>query len=120
MPTEETVAKPEWGHKRQCQSCGARFYDMRKSPIACPACGTVLDPTAQLRTRRSRPAPVPVEVLAAKLPPVAVAVLDDEVELEEGVAAGEEDEEEDVIEDASELGEDDDVAEVVVDDDRDD
>ncbi|MHB2167314.1 TIGR02300 family protein [Alsobacter sp. R-9] len=33
------MAKPELGTKRQCQSCGAKFYDLNKSPITCPKCG---------------------------------------------------------------------------------
>ena len=43
------VAKPEWGVKRTCQSCSAVFYDMRRSPIACPKCGTEYDPEAVLK-----------------------------------------------------------------------
>jgi uncharacterized protein (TIGR02300 family) len=35
------VAKPELGNKHQCQHCGARFFDLNKSPIRCPICGTV-------------------------------------------------------------------------------
>jgi uncharacterized protein (TIGR02300 family) len=35
------VAKPELGTKRQCMSCGAKFYDLNKIPAACPKCGTV-------------------------------------------------------------------------------
>jgi len=35
------VAKPELGTKRQCLSCGAKFYDLNKDPIVCPKCGTV-------------------------------------------------------------------------------
>src|SRR3546814_9225165 len=34
------VAKPEWGAKRICHNCGARYYDMRRDPIICPKCGT--------------------------------------------------------------------------------
>jgi uncharacterized protein (TIGR02300 family) len=34
------VAKPELGGKRLCASCGAKFYDLNKTPIACPKCGT--------------------------------------------------------------------------------
>lgn len=52
------MAKPEWGIKRICPNCGARYYDLRKDPPTCPACGTVFDPEALLRSRRSRPAPV--------------------------------------------------------------
>jgi uncharacterized protein (TIGR02300 family) len=45
------VAKPELGNKRQCQSCGTKFFDLNKEPIVCPKCGTifqaVLSRTAQ-------------------------------------------------------------------------
>ena len=100
----QDVAKPEWGVKRTCQSCSAVFYDMRRSPIACPKCGTEYDPEAVLKSRRSRPA-APDE---AKAVPVAVvpevAVEEPEVEKE----AGDDEEEEAVIEDTSDLGEDED------------
>ena len=32
------MAKPEWGTKRQCQSCGAKYYDFAREPIVCPIC----------------------------------------------------------------------------------
>lgn len=35
------MAKPELGTKRQCQNCGAKFFDLNKDPIICPKCGTV-------------------------------------------------------------------------------
>ena len=34
------MAKPELGTKRFCASCGAKFYDLNKTPITCPKCGT--------------------------------------------------------------------------------
>jgi uncharacterized protein (TIGR02300 family) len=40
-----TVAKPELGTKRLCASCGARFYDLSKTPITCPKCGTLFEVT---------------------------------------------------------------------------
>jgi uncharacterized protein (TIGR02300 family) len=48
-----TVAKPELGTKRLCASCGVKFYDLNKTPIACPKCGTPFEvaPT----TTRPRP-----------------------------------------------------------------
>ncbi len=49
------VAKPEWGVKRLCQSCATKFYDLGRSPIACPQCGARFDPEALLKSRRSRP-----------------------------------------------------------------
>tara|TARA_A100001037_G_scaffold174253_1_gene156271 strand:- start:47 stop:520 length:474 start_codon:yes stop_codon:yes gene_type:complete len=53
-PEVPEVAKPEWGVKRVCLACGARFYDMQKSPIVCPSCDTQFDPEAIFRPRRAR------------------------------------------------------------------
>ena len=33
------MTKPELGTKRLCTECGARFYDLNTTPIACPKCG---------------------------------------------------------------------------------
>jgi uncharacterized protein (TIGR02300 family) len=35
------VATPVLGNKHHCQNCGTRFFDLNKSPIRCPKCGTV-------------------------------------------------------------------------------
>jgi uncharacterized protein (TIGR02300 family) len=110
------LAKPDWGSKRQCHSCGARFYDLNRVEVVCPKCGTTYDPDAVLKSRRSRPAPaeekvVPVPAEEARAEPEA-----EEAEPAEAAsgAEGEEKEEEELIEDTSELGEDeDDVAEVL-------
>ena len=48
------MAKPEWGTKRTCQSCGAKFYDLTRSPILCPGCGVTYEPEAALKVRRVR------------------------------------------------------------------
>ncbi len=37
------MAKPELGTKRLCAGCGAKFYDLGKSPIVCPKCNTVYE-----------------------------------------------------------------------------
>jgi uncharacterized protein (TIGR02300 family) len=50
------LAKPEWGLKRTCLSCGTRFYDMQRNPIACPSCEAEFDPLALVRPRRARAA----------------------------------------------------------------
>ncbi len=44
------VAKPEWGIKRVCQSCATKFYDLGRSPIACPQCDARFDPEALLKS----------------------------------------------------------------------
>jgi uncharacterized protein (TIGR02300 family) len=117
------LAKSEWGLKRVCPSCGARYYDMQKDPVTCPKCGGAYDPDTVAKTRRARPVPVPEEPVE----PLADEEIDTEVAAEEaegdeeaetpaveGGEEGEEEEEEEVIEDASELGEDeDDMAEVI-------
>ena len=116
------MAKPEWGTKRICPSCGARYYDLLRDPVICPKCSTPFDPEALLRARRTRP-PAPV---AKELEPVGAEEADADIETEDVEAVeeeeeadvaledGEEEEEEELIEDASELGEDeDDMAEVI-------
>jgi uncharacterized protein (TIGR02300 family) len=116
------VANPEWGTKRICQSCGTKFYDLQREPITCPKCQTEFDPEAFLKTRRSRP-PAAAEkgqatAAAAAVGAGEVGIEDAEVlEDEDDVAAtaGADDEEDEaLLEDASELGEDDDdMAEVI-------
>ena len=51
------MAKPEWGTKRLCQSCGAKFYDMARSPIVCPKCGATFDVDAAVKLKRGRTPP---------------------------------------------------------------
>jgi len=104
------MAKADWGLKRTCQSCGARFYDMGKDPASCPKCGTKFDPEVVLKTKRT------TKAVAEKPAPVKKAPVPEEaVEAgEEDLVEAEETEEEEVIEDTSELGEDDeDVADVI-------
>ncbi|WP_118134056.1 FYDLN acid domain-containing protein [Oceanicella sp. SM1341] len=33
------MPNPEWGVKRVCPSCAARFYDLTNDPATCPVCG---------------------------------------------------------------------------------
>lgn len=49
------MAKPEWGTKRTCPSCGARFYDFdNEFPLTCPKCETAFTPDPVLKPRRAR------------------------------------------------------------------
>ncbi len=34
------MTKAELGTKRLCAKCSARYYDLNKTPITCPKCGT--------------------------------------------------------------------------------
>ncbi len=58
------MAKPEWGAKHLCESCGLKYYDMQRKPIACPSCGEKAA-VAATRSRRGRN--------AVKLEPEATA-----------------------------------------------
>jgi uncharacterized protein (TIGR02300 family) len=106
------VVKAEWGLKRICPNCGTRYYDFRKEPPTCPACGTVYDPEALLKSRRARAVVVEEpRKLAAKASrvrdfeelPVADA---DDGDLVPDADAVEDDDGAALIEDAGELGED--------------
>lgn len=53
------MAKPELGTKRLCAGCGAKFYDLNKSPIICPKCQTVYEvvtPRSRSDARAATPA----------------------------------------------------------------
>lgn len=111
------MAKPEWGTKRECLNCGARYYDLRRDPIVCPKCDSAYEAEpakgkARAAAEDEAPAAVKPEVVTkpakrkakAADPPASEG---DEVKIEEvegGDAATTD--EQDIIEDASELGED--------------
>ncbi|HEY2132457.1 MAG TPA: TIGR02300 family protein [Acetobacteraceae bacterium] len=90
------MAKPELGTKRVCVSCGARFYDLTKQPAICPKCGTE-QPAEQPRMRRGT-GNVAEE---KRRPKTAVVPGLDEADPE--VEVVEEEAEEDVLEDTSDL-----------------
>lgn len=48
------MAEKNWGTKRVCLGCNARFYDFNKSPIICPSCGLEFDPD-YLYKKKSKP-----------------------------------------------------------------
>jgi uncharacterized protein (TIGR02300 family) len=90
------VAKIELGTKRQCQNCGAKFFDLNKDPIVCPKCGTVFQGAAA-RAQRAAPkdeeeeeeatAPAGVELVSLEEADAGdekvAAVADDDIEVED-------------------------------------
>ncbi len=46
------MVNPDWGIKRTCHSCGAKYYDFKKKAPECPSCNTLFDPEALLKSRR--------------------------------------------------------------------
>ena len=103
------MSKLASGTKRVCPSCGARFYDLSRTPITCPVCQAVyqVTPPPSRRAERARP----VEVRKVVEPEVEAPVLEsvDVISLEEAEEAGaevaiEEDEEiVDLGDDAAEI-----------------
>lgn len=76
------MAKPEWGTKRSCEGCGAKFYDFQRDPIICPKCDTKFTLPTATRSRRNRSArPEPVAAEKPKVVPgdeaAVVAGIDD-------------------------------------------
>lgn len=136
------MAKSEWGNKWVCQSCGTKFYDLKKSSVRCPSCDEPHDgkPTKAAdakrakaaESKRAKPAAKPEPVKAApkakaqdEPPPPSMDDDDtesgskkdvDDADLAKDIQTDEadDDEEEEPIEDASELGgTQDEVAEVI-------
>lgn len=62
------MAKPELGTKRLCASCGAKFYDLSKTPPVCPSCGTVFEVIPVVTRAR----PDQARAAAARAPEVEV------------------------------------------------
>ncbi|HEX4504404.1 MAG TPA: TIGR02300 family protein [Alphaproteobacteria bacterium] len=111
------MVKAEWGLKRICPNCGTRYYDFRKDPPTCPACGTVYDPEALLKSRRARPGMAEEPRKASKAPARGfdeIAPADAEEDVDLVPDADEEDDGASLIEDPGELGEDDAIEEVEV------
>ena len=103
------MVKLDWGTKRQCQGCPARFYDLMRSPIICPTCGTVYEVQTSSRRGRARALSEDSKLAALSLEDV---VLDTDLDLDEEIGAdlgGD-----DLMEDTSDLEDDiDDMSEVI-------
>ena len=105
------MAKAEWGAKHTCLSCSAKFYDMGRSPITCPACDAPFAAAPPARTRRARK-------VEAKVVDIAVAAA------ASGKKAASDDAEDVEADDADDLidddDDDDDIVVALTDDDDDD
>jgi uncharacterized protein (TIGR02300 family) len=47
------VAKPEWGNRYVCFSCGCKYYDLNRPESLCPRCGS--DPREAVLASRTPP-----------------------------------------------------------------
>jgi uncharacterized protein (TIGR02300 family) len=78
MLKERTVAKTELGTKRLCSGCGAKYYDLGKTPITCPKCSTVFEAAPVV----TRPRPDSAAARAAAAAPVEEAAVPETQEAE--------------------------------------
>ncbi len=67
------MSKPELGTKRDCPSCGAKFYDLNKNPVVCPKCKHEYVPDTGAKAKRAKAAEKPKEKT-----PKRAAVADDD------------------------------------------
>ena len=111
--------KAEWGEKRICRSCGARFYDMLRSPSVCPTCETVYEPVISgrgSRAKNSSPAPEPEKPMETG-DEEGVNLISDEDEIPNDadldLLDDDDDDTDDLIEDVSDLGEEEDMLGVI-------
>ncbi len=104
------MAKADWGIKRTCQSCGARFYDLKKDPVICPKCSATFSPESILRSRRRLGADDEKEIKGGKRGVVYddtsgdMSNVADDILIEDDIGA---DDDAPFIEDTDELGDDD-------------
>ena len=109
------MAKPDWGKKLTCPSCGARFYNLNKDPATCPKCEATVEIQPILKPRRT-----PAEAPKPKKVVEKIADDDDEDDDVKALLGDDDDDleidddDDDLIEDTSDLDDDDDddVAEV--------
>jgi uncharacterized protein (TIGR02300 family) len=106
------LPKASLGTKRLCPNCHLPFYDLQKDPAHCPNCAHTFDPSEVLKGRRGRGNEMTAkaeEVKRPKPPEAEIPDVSEGPETEEGEEA-----DEDLLEDASDLGEDeDDMSEVI-------
>ena len=115
------MAIKERGVKRNCQACGAVFYDLLNDPIICPKCGSQYDPEAILKSRKTR---LPAAEAEVKIENESAGVTDEDdipgVELDDNedvILPDVDDEEEDVgVVDDEPLISDDEVENELIDD----
>lgn len=111
------MAKEEWGTKRVCPKCGARFYDLNKEPVTCIECGTEFVPEPVLKTKQ--PVAAAPAVVKKEAPSNDESDGDDEDDETKGLDLGDDDieieneDEDDVLGDVSLDDDDADLSDVV-------
>jgi len=99
------MVKVELGKKCICQNCGVRFYDLNKSSVVCPKCGTeYVKVIKKVNVENKKPKKKNVVENSDSLKSKDISVEDFEISNSDDL--GDEDDE-DLMEDTSDLGGDD-------------
>ena len=95
------MAKLDLGEKYVCQSCTTRFYDLNKRPIICPKCGAEYQPQVKKSHGLAKKARASEQkkVMNTENAESDVLDVDDFQEIDADV-----DQDEELIEDTSDLG----------------
>lgn len=104
------MSNEKWGTKRICIECGVAFYDLNKDPIKCPKCGAEFDPEEFTKNSFA------TKAKKARRMTAQIEENEDDLELPDAEIEDMEDDDEelDIIEDASDIGDDShDMAEVI-------
>lgn len=101
------MGKVDLGEKLTCSSCGARYYDLNKTPALCPKCGAENARPKVFKTKKAEAAAKPVKDTPE--PKKAKDGEEGDVEDLEDV----EDEDDDLLNDDDDLDDDDDVGSVI-------
>jgi uncharacterized protein (TIGR02300 family) len=114
------LSKPELGTKRDCPSCGAKFYDLNKNPVVCPKCEHEYVPDTGTKAKRAKPAEKPKEKASKR-----VVAADDEGNVsldamrDDELAADSDDEDIDLDDVGVDVDDDDDTNDAFLEDDED-
>ena len=108
------MAKAGWGCKLTCHKCGVKYYDMKKKNVRCPGCdaeykAVKIKPRRGMRT--DKPKPTPKKTI--KSDPEG-EVIDVDLDDENLDAGNDENQDNTIMEDTSDIsGDDEDIEEVV-------
>jgi len=108
------VGKSSLGVKLKCSRCEAKFYDLSKRSPVCPKCGAVYDTPA--KSKSARGGEKTTNVQKEVLPPTEVekkANSDELEDIDELETTTNDEDDDNLMEDTSDLGEDDDVDSVI-------
>lgn len=76
------MVKADWGVKRNCPKCSAKFYDLKKNPAECPSCHFSFDPEAVVKKKPKRKSRTSEEAKPAKPAPKKKAAGDEDGDID--------------------------------------